>query len=343
MKPKQLIIKSTVLLASLLVLFSSCKKDKDEPQPIQPIIQPTTPPTSKTIKELAVEKGFDSLAVALTQTGLLVNFDESTDAKTTVFAPSNAAFVSLLNALGVNRISAINKDVLTNVLLYHVVSGEVKSTDLSEGQLIKTLSGFTLRASLSGGAKLFTTTSSSSTITAVDVIASNGIIHAIDRVLIQNAPGVPGNTASIPTKTIAATAVDAGFDSLVVALTRLNLVNTFNDPSARFTVFAPTNDAFADLCDALGVNSIAKIDLAVLTAAINYHAVSGIISSPQLANGQTIIPLSTTPANAIDVVIASGVQLRDVDNGLSTITTADVWCTNGIIHVIDRVLLPVDL
>lgn len=335
MKLKHLITKSAVVLTSALILFSSCKKDKDDPQP--------STDAGKTITQLAIENGFDSLAVALTQTGLISNFDQSSDAKTTVFAPTNTAFVNLMDALGVTKMSEIDNEVLSKVLLYHVVSGEVASTNLSEGQLVKTLSGFTLRVSLTGGAKLFTTAEDFTNISSVDIMANNGIIHVIDEVLVPNAPGVPGNNSDIPTKTIATTAVDAGFDSLVVALTRLNLVSTFNDASASYTVFAPTNAAFVDLCDALGVTSIAQIDLATLTAAINYHAVNGIISSPQLKNGQTITPLATSAANAIDVVVSESVQLRDVDNGLSNVTTADVWCTNGIIHIIDRVLLPVDL
>lgn len=338
MKLNRFFTKSVVIAATVLIGFSSCKKEKDEPQPPQ-----NNQPTSKTIKELAIANGFDSLAVALVQTGLISNFDESTDAKKTVFAPTNAAFVSLMNVLGVTKIADINNDVLKNVLLYHVVSGEVASSNLSEGQLVTTLSGYTLRVSLSGGAKLFTTATESTDITTVDIMANNGIIHVINEVLIPNAPGVPGNTAQIPTKTIAATAIDAGLDSLVVALTRLNLVSTFSNTDARFTVFAPTNAAFVNLCTSLGKNSIAQIDIAVLTAAINYHAVAGIISSPQLANNEKIVPLATPVANAIEVVIGSTVQLKDVDMGLSTVTTADVWCTNGIVHVIDRVLLPIDL
>jgi transforming growth factor-beta-induced protein len=336
MLAKNMLSKSAALFVAALITLSACKKDKDDPQP--------TTSVQKTIKELAIEKGFDSLAVALVQTGLIGEFDESTDAKTTVFAPTNAAFASLLGTLGFTKISQVDNVVLTKILLYHVVLGEVKSTDLSEGQLINTLLGFTSRVSLVGGPKLFTTASASTDIVTVDVIGSNGIIHAINEVLVPNAPGIPGNTATIPTRTIATTAIDEGFDSLVVALTRLGLVTTFSNPDAAFTVFAPTNEAFADLCNVLGVNSIAQIPLATLTAAINYHAVVGVISSPQLANGQTITPLATSAANAIDVVIAgSGVQLRDVDNGLSTVIIADVWCTNGIVHVIDRVLLPVDL
>jgi transforming growth factor-beta-induced protein len=335
---KNLILKPTCFIVALFIVFTSCKK-KDEnnsdPAPVKSDLE-------KTIKELAVEKGFDSLAVALTQTGLISNFDESTDAKTTVFAPTNAAFVALLQSLGLNKISDVNKDVLSEILLYHVLSGEVKSSTLTEGQLAKTLSGKTFRISLAGGAKIFTKASKSVSISSVDVVGSNGVIHVINEVLVPNAPGVPGNTATKPTKTIATTAVDAGFDSLVVALTRLNLVSTFNDSKASFTVFAPTNAAFQNLCSTLGVASIAEIDLATLTATINYHAVNGVISSPQLANNQSIVPLSTASDKALKVLISgSTVQLKDYNQSTINVTSADVWCTNGIIHVIDNVLLPV--
>jgi uncharacterized surface protein with fasciclin (FAS1) repeats len=331
MKLRTKITQAVVVATMASTLLFSCKKDKDEPTP--------SAPAQKTIVELAVANGFDSLAVALTQTGLLSNFDQSTDPKTTVFAPTNEAFVNLLGTLKMNKISDIPNDILTQVLLYHVVDGSVLSTNLSEGMVIKTLSGSTLRASLSGGAMLYTKATESTNITGTDILASNGVIHVIDEVLVQDAPGLPGNTTTVPTKTIATTAVDGGFDSLVVALTRLNLVSTFNDADARFTVFAPTNQAFVDLCAALNVTSIAAIDLATLTATIQYHAVDGIVTSNQLVNDLKL-PTLNTAVVPLTVDLTSGVKIKDLGNGLSAVSTADVWCTNGIVHVIDRVLLP---
>lgn len=310
--------------------MASCKKEDD---PVKP---PTTPtPAQGDIIDVAVASGFDSLAVALTEANLVSTFQGANSGPFTVFAPTNAAFASLISGNPAwDRISDIDNTLLTTVLTYHVLDGKVTSSQIVDGDFVNTLSGGTFKINTSGGVTIDVnaTTKTGIVVSAVDVSASNGVIHAIDAVLVPDVP------ATAPTSSIAGLAVAAGLDSLVVALSEANLVTTFDGSNGNFyTVFAPTDAAFVNLLATNSMwNRISDIDNATLTTVLTFHVANGTIQAGQLSDGQSINTLEGT-----DLTFnSSGLTLTGGNSTAVGISSVDNFATNGVVHVIDEVLLP---
>ncbi len=177
-----------------------------------------------TVVDLALDNSnFSILVEAVVKANLVETL--SGPGPFTIFAPTNSAFEALFTELGVTGIADLTAEQLTPILLYHVVSGNVRSSQLSDGP-VETLNG-TIVISMSPSP----TINGNTAITATDVQATNGVVHVIDKVLI-------------PGKTIAEIAAsDDNFSILVEALTKAGLVDVMNGPG-NFTVFAPTNAAF---------------------------------------------------------------------------------------------------
>ncbi|MDA9261979.1 fasciclin domain-containing protein [Flavobacteriales bacterium] len=326
---KKLILNVSYFLLAGSLIFISCKKDDD------PIVTPTPTVNGDDIIDVAIASGFDSLAVALTEANLVSTFQGDDSGPFTVFAPTNIAFVNLLNSNPVwNRISDIDNTLLTEVLKYHVLNGKVSSDLIIDGNFVNTLSGYTFKINITGAVTIDVnaTTGTGINVTSVDVAASNGVIHVIDQVLI---PSIP---TTIPTQTIAQLAVAAGLDSLVVALSEANLVTTFDGSNGNFyTVFAPTNSAFVNvLATNPAWNRISDIDNTLLTAVLTFHVSNGTIQAGQLSDGQTINTLEST-----DLTFnATGTTLTGGSSTSVGISSVDNYATNGVVHVIDEVLLP---
>jgi len=325
---KNLIFKLSAMLLVGGFIFTSCTKDEDE-------VVPTPTPAITDIATTAVASGFDSLAVALTQTGLLPVFQGDNSGPYTVFAPTNTAFENLINSNSAwNSISDIDNALLSTVLQYHVLSGSVMSSMISDGRFVETLTGSTFRINTTGGVTIDVnaTTTTGINVTSVDVEATNGVIHVIDQVLIPELP------ATAPTQSIAATAINAGFDSLVVALSQVGLVSTFDGSQAgTYTVFAPTNTAFENLINSnTAWNGISDIDNATLTAVLQLHVASGIVQAGQLSDGQLIGTLqgSDLTFNGTSTSLSGGSSMNVAISG------TDVFATNGVVHIIDEVILP---
>jgi transforming growth factor-beta-induced protein len=235
----------------------------------------------------------------------------------TVFAPTNDAFKSLFTQLGVNGVADLSKETLKPILLYHVLGTEMKSSMLTSGYT-NTLSPsqgnyMSLKIDVAGGVKINKETN----VTKADIDVKNGVIHLIDKVLLP--PTVVGLAME-----------NDSFSILVEAVEKAGLVETLSG-TGPFTIFAPTNSAFAGLFAQLGVSGIADLTAAQLIPILKYHVVSGNVLSGQLSNGpvQTLngfINVSLTPVPTI--------------NGTTKIIATDIQGSNGVIHVIDKVLLP---
>lgn len=248
----------------------------------------------------------------------------------TVFAPTDAAFVAFLKTTPYATLNDVPNAVLTQILLNHVVSGNVKSTNLSTGY-VKTLAKSTtsgtntmsMYVDLASGVKL----NGIAKVTTADVMASNGVIHIVDAVI------------NLPTVVTHATA-NANFTSLVGALTKTGQPNFVSILSGTgpFTVFAPTNDAFTAFNTELAQGGIAGVSTANLTKVLQYHVVSGNILAASLTEGQIVNTLQTP--QTFTVQLAGGAKIKDVNNRISTIVATDVQCSNGVIHVLNKVLLP---
>jgi transforming growth factor-beta-induced protein len=275
-----------------------------------------TPVSDMTIAEYAIsDDNFSILVQALTKAEL-VNVLNG-EGNFTVFAPTNAAFTTLFSQLGISGIADLSKETLTPILLYHVLGTEAKSSMISTGYY-STLSPaqgsyLSLKADVTSGVKLNKT----ATVTTADVDVKNGVIHVIDKVLL-------------PPSVVDQALANDSFSILVQAVVKAGLVETLSG-SGPFTIFAPTNAAFESLFAALGISGIADLTAAQLIPILTYHVVSGNVMSTQLSAGtvETLngpISVTLTPSPAI--------------NTTSMIVATDVQASNGIIHVINKVLLP---
>lgn len=324
MKSIKFIKKAAVSLLAVVFLVS-CSIDDDN----------TVVFTPETISEIAIASpGLSTLVRALQRANLVATLDGS--GSFTVFAPTNAAFDAFLAANNFSSIEEVPVDLLTKVLLNHVIDGELKSTDLSTTYVntLATYADTDLNLSMfvdtSSGVKLNGV--SNVDLTAADIDATNGVIHVVDAVI------------GLPTVVDFALA-DPNFSILVQALTRSDLttdyVGTLSTPNgtspAPFTVFAPTDDAFVDLLAELNVASLAAIDEPTLNATLSYHAVGGAnVRSGDLMDNMTV----TTLGGDITANITGGATLTDANNRVSNIIAVDVQASNGVIHAINKVILP---
>lgn len=243
----------------------------------------------------------------------------------TVFAPTNAAFEKLLAELSITAEDLLGHPQLADVLLYHVVAGQVMSTDLQNGMTAETLGGQTITVDLTNGVKI----NASSVVTA-DIKASNGVIHVIDTVLIPETFQLAPVAAPLPSIVdIAVSSPD--FSILVAALAKAELVEALQG-EGPFTVFAPTNAAFEALLGALGITAEELLGQPQLADVLLYHVVSGKVLSTDLQNGMTA---ETLGGQSITVDLTDSVKINT-----SSVVTADIEASNGVIHVIDSVLVP---
>jgi len=256
----------------------------------------------------------DSLVAALDRADLLVTL--SGDGPFTVFAPTDDAFT----AAGID-LDSFNTDdeiaTLVDILTYHVLAGAVNSSQVTDGMTATMLNGDDVTFSVTDGTVMI----GDATVTTADVMASNGIIHVIDMVLMP-----PSDLVDIPT-----VAQGTGIhDSLVAAVVQAELLTTLQG-DGPFTVFAPTDDAFT----AAGID-LAALDTdegkATLTDILLYHVVSGSVASSALTDG-----MIATAVNGDDLTftVGEGVMVNDAN-----VILADVEASNGIVHVIDKVLMP---
>jgi len=270
---------------------------------------PVAPPEDLDIIETAAEAGtFQTLLAAVEAAGL--NSTLQGAGPFTVFAPTDQAF----SALPEGTVEALLNDpeALAQVLLYHVVPGRVMAADLSDGQIVQTAEGREVRVTLSSAARV-----NGVSISATDIQASNGVIHVIDAVLIPAEDNVD-------------TAVGAGFETLVAAVQAAGLEDALRSPDARFTIFAPTDEAF----DALPEGTLEALleDPETLAEILLYHVVQGRVFAGDLVDGMEV---TTLQGETVTISLNGGAQV----NGASVVAT-DVFTANGVIHVIDAVLLP---
>lgn len=341
--PLLLSAKMLLLTFTFSAVAISCSDDDDDNSPAQ-----------QTVLEIAVENAdFDVLAAAAVQAGTDVTSVLSGSTQITVFAPTDAAFVAYLDvaneAAAIAAVSGLTPTQAADLLTFHVIAGsEIKAADIAAGTTTVT----TARASNN---KAFITKSGANVtinnarVTTPDVDASNGVIHIIDAVLAPPA----GNIVSIATT--GATA--ESFNLLAAALTKANLVTALQG-AGPFTVFAPDDVAFlallrtltgnATLTEAQGITAINAIDatsdplnLTELTSVLQYHVVPNAAAfSINLTNNQAITTLKPAAPNQVTIGLGATVTVDGAASEPSTVALANVAATNGVIHVIDRVLLP---
>ncbi len=302
---------SFLMLGLVATSFFSCKDDdNDTPKP-------------QTIAEIAADDAqFSTLVTALERTNLTSVLNGA--GTFTVFAPTNAAFT----AAGIN-VNTIPVDQLTDVLLYHVLGATVKSTDLQAGQTYATTAstagpGDTQLSVLIEKTGAAVKVNGAANVTSADVTATNGVIHVVDAVLL-------------PLNVVGHAAANSNFSSLVGALGAASgdLVSVLSG-AGPFTVFAPLNSAFAEIAAVT-----ATLTPEQLAKVLTYHVVGGNVRSSALTNGMSV---ATVNGENFTVNIAgSTVTLTDANGGISTVVLTDVQATNGVIHVLNKVIIPANL
>ena len=318
---------AAIFLAGTLV-FSSCSKEEEvTPDP--------TPAVMKTIAEIATDNGnFTILLDALTRTDLAETMADPSQTLT-VFAPNDDAFVDLLAELGLNNLdeveAALGTEGLKNVLLYHVLGAEVTSDMVSTGY-VSTLGTNATNDALS----IYTNTSSGvmindrAMVSTADVMASNGVIHIIDKVILPlSIYDLLSMNDDYATLTAALGIADGDLDALLSDAT-----------SGPFTLLAPNEAAFADLLAELNIPDVPSLVAALgtdgLSSVLTYHVVSGNYNSDELPSGL----VATVNGDNISINLVNDVVITDTQDRTSSVTSVDIQGTNGVVHAINTVILP---
>jgi transforming growth factor-beta-induced protein len=355
----------------LAVLLTQCGNDDDAPatettisvtETTLPAVTETTPAETTPATEpaaaapanvIALAEGagnFGTLVAAINAAGLTETLQGA--GPFTVFAPTDEAFAKLPAGAVDALLKPENKATLESILKYHVVSGAVKAADVKTGD-VPSIEGSNLAVVAEGG----TVKIGDATVTTADLESGNGIVHVIDTVLIPPTVDVAALLAAPAADTTVAveaaatdttvaaapaaagdiieTATAAGsFNTLATALGAAGLVDTLKGPGP-FTVFAPTDEAFAKVPAETLAALLKPENKAILEKVLTYHVVAGKVMAADIKAGD----VATVEGQSIKVTVdGSTVKVND-----ATVVTADVEASNGVIHVIDAVLVPSDV
>ncbi|WP_107039635.1 fasciclin domain-containing protein [Brumimicrobium mesophilum] len=234
----------------------------------------------------------------------------------TVFAPDNDAFGLLLSELGITSADLLASPDLSDILTYHVLSNSVASSAITNGDIVTPLNtANTLKLTVTSASDVFV---NQGQVLAADLTATNGVVHSVDAVLLTN-------------ETVVDIAIDNNFMILTQAVIAAELVPTLSNPFAEFTVFAPTDAAFTTYLTNAGITAADLLASSSLSDILLYHVLGMKVLSTDLTNGLV------TTVNGADILvdISTGVMIND-----ATVTLADVNADNGVVHAIDKVLIP---
>lgn len=289
----------------------------------------TPPPTPNIVQTAQADPQFSILVEAVVAADLATTLSGS--GPFTVFAPTNAAFAALLTELGTTKEALLaNKPLLTAVLTYHVLPARVLRAQVPAGKAVSTVQGGIFKVDAVGtGLQVTDGRNRLAGITRTDIVASNGVVHVIDKVLL------PADKTIVQTAQALAAGATPQFTVLVQALSAAGLVNSLNG-TGPFTVFAPTDAAFAALLAELGISRQALLaDTALLTRVLTYHVLPSRVLKADIVPGT---PITTLQAQTFTVT--PSLAITDQRGRSANIAATDVLASNGVIHVIDRVILP---
>ncbi len=274
---------------------------------------------SETVADVAIDNEFTYLTAAVVQAELLPALTDPF-ADYTVFAPDNAAFKSLANALGLDIEGLLGLDNLSDILLYHVLGNRTFSNFIINGAIVTPLNDVnTIKLTATSDGMVY---ANQAMVTLADLSSDNGVVHAIDAVILPN-------------ETVVDIAIDNGFSYLTTAVTTAELLPALTNPLADFTVFAPDNIAFKNLAETLDTDIDGLLALENLSSILLYHVLGGIALSSDIPNGALVTPLNN--ANTIKLTVTSEGM---VYANQAMVTLADVTSENGVVHAINAVILP---
>ena len=292
--------------------------------------------SSGNLAEVAQKNGFTALLAAVDKAGIASTLT-APNANLTVFAPTDAAFGTLASQLGFANagamVTALSAADLGKILTYHVLPGTKSAADLKAGGATQAtaynFAGSAARIALdtSSGVAITDAALATARVTVADVGANNGVVHVIDKVLVP--PGVL-NVVQM------AQANPGTFSALVDAVVATGLAPALSG-AGPFTVFAPTNTAFTGAPSGLSTSQLSSVLL--------YHVVSGQVLSTGIPFGTPVATLDTTTLSgatvpAQSITINSNLTITDSTAVPGNILATDVRASNGVIHVIGKVLIP---
>ncbi len=314
-------------LSSLLIVFAlvlaACAPAVAVVEPAAmsteaPAVEPEPLEEPQSIVEIAVGNPDFSTLVAALQAAELVDA-LSAEGPFTVFAPTNDAFAALPEGNLDSLLLPENKQALADILLYHVVSGNVLAADVVNLTEAETLLGKNVNISVDMGNVMI----NEANVVATDIIGSNGVIHVIDSVILP-----PADLADIVDTAVA----DGRFTTLAAALGAAELIDTLKG-EGPFTVFAPTDDAFAALPEGTVESLLLPENKQALTDILLYHVVAGKVMAEDVV---TLTEAETVLGQNVTITVEDG---KVFINEAEVIIT-DIETSNGVIHVIDAVILP---
>lgn len=319
-----------LLVVAAALVLSACapaatSTPTQPPMPTATPVPPTATPAPKTIVDIAVADGrFSTLVTAVQAAGLVETL--SGEGPFTVFAPTDDAFAKLPKETLENLLKPENKDQLVKVLTYHVVPGKVMASDVVKLSEAQTAAGEPIAIKVEGN-KVFV---NDAQVILTDIEASNGVIHVIDAVILP-----PSMKAEAKKDIVDIAAADGRFTTLVAAVQAAGLVDTLKG-EGPFTVFAPTDEAFAKLPEGTLETLLKPENKQQLTNILLYHVLPGKVMASEVKDGLIA-----------DTALGTSVFFK-VDMGKAYINEAqiiitDIEASNGVIHVIDTVILPKDI
>ena len=311
------IMDGSVMVNGATVTSADITADNGVVHVIDAVLLPPAPETT-TVVDIIVNSEDHTLLEAAVGAADLVDA-LSGEGPFTVFAPTDAAITSLVEALEITAEDLLALEGLGDILLYHVVNATALSTDLSDGQMVTTMLGEDVTITIMDGTVMV----NDATVTVADITADNGVVHVIDAVLLPPTPEVTPTVAEIIANSPDHTVLAAVLDS-----TDLDVALSGTGP---FTVFAPTDAAF-DAVDPMTLLSL-LLDNDALAAVLTYHVAGDSVMSTDLSDGQVI-----TTLNGGDVTVTIDGGSVMINNAM--VIVADLVGSNGVVHVIDAVLLP---
>jgi transforming growth factor-beta-induced protein len=270
---------------------------------------------------IAASPNHNLLEAAIVEAGL-VSALQNPSATLTVFAPDDQAFTNLATALGTNVNSLLALPNLQDILLYHVLGAVVPSSAVVNGAIVQPLSPTnTLKITATAGGSVFV---NHAQVTAVDLFAANGVVHVLNNVVL-------------PAETVADVAIDNGFTTLVAAVVQAELLPALTNPLSDLTVFAPNNAAFEDLADEAGITIAELLGIPELAEILLYHVLGTGVPSSAVTNGAIVQPLSTLNTLKLTKTTSGNVYVNQAE-----VIAADITAFNGVVHVLDEVVLPIE-
>ncbi len=309
----------SVLMTAVFILAACAPAMTPAPEPTM-VPEPTAMPEPmlKDIVDTAVADGRFGTLVAAVQAAGLVDALKG-EGPLTVFAPTDDAFAMLPAGTVESLLKAENLEQLKSILLYHVVGGKLMASDVTSMSAAESLEGSEIAFKVDMGNAY----ANEAKIIITDIETSNGVIHVIDSVLLP-----PAKLSDIVDTAVA----DGRFKTLAAALGASGLVETLKG-EGPFTVFAPTDDAFAKLPAGTVETLLKPENLEQLKSILLYHVVSGKVLADQVV---TLESADTVLGKPVTIKVMDGkVYVND-----SQVVLTDVLASNGVIHVIDSVLLP---